>query len=78
MKGDHMLTHWASTQASVAISSGEAELNGTVKAGSEALGIMNLHDELGLKVTTEILMDSSAANGIAHRAGCGKAKHLEA
>jgi len=78
MKGGHLLTHWASTQTSVALSSGEAELNGAVKAGSEALGIMNLHDEMGLKVAAEILTDSSAANGIVHRVGCGKVKHLEA
>ena len=75
--GAHALTHWSSTQATVALSSAEAELNSTVKAASETLGILNLYSEIGNKMSGEVMTDSSGAKGIAQRSGCGKVKHLE-
>ena len=38
MFGRHCLKHWASTQASVTLSSGEAEFHGLVKGAAVALG----------------------------------------
>jgi len=76
--GGHLLTHWSSTQATVALSSGEAELNGVIKACSEALGMMNLYADVGEPKDGEVKTDSSAAHGIAHRLGSGRVKHLEA
>jgi len=78
VRGAHLLLHWSSTQATVALSSGEAELNSIVKIMSELLGVLNMCKEMGLKKTGKVFTDSSAANGIAHRLGCGKVKHLEA
>ena len=39
LHGTHLLLHWSRTQAGVALSSAEAELNATLKIGCEMLGI---------------------------------------
>jgi hypothetical protein len=78
MRGKHLLAHWSSTQAPVALSSAEAELNALIKATSESLGIMNMLKSMGKYFDIQIFTDSSAAKGIVHRQGCGKVKHLEA
>ena len=75
--GSHLLAHWSSTQATIALSVGEAELNAIVKGGVETLGVVGMFDDFGLHVENEIKTDSSAASGIAHRQGVGKLKHLE-
>ena len=76
--GAHLITHWSSTQATIALSSAEAELNGIVKAISESIGINGLVHFMDKDMTAEVHTDSSAATGIVHRTGCGKIKHLEA
>ena len=76
MFGKHLITHWSSTQTTVALSSAEAELNALVKAVSETLGIKNMLKWSGRNSSVEVFTDSSAANGIVHRTGCGKVKHL--
>ena len=77
MIGSHLIHHWSTTQATVALSSAEAELNALVKGCSESLGLKNLAEEWGQELKVRVNIDSSAANGIAHREGCGKVKHLE-
>ena len=77
MSGAHTLMHWSSTQSIVSLSSAEAELNAAVKMVSEALGVKNLYAETGALKTVIVKTDSSACNGILHREGCGKVKHLE-
>jgi len=77
MRGGHLLSHWSSTQATIALSSAEAELNALVKAISETLGVQNMMNEMQKDVKFKVLTDSSAANGIMHRLGAGKVKHLE-
>jgi hypothetical protein len=78
LRGAHLLAHWSTTQSTVALSSAEAELNALIKAASETLGVMNMLKAMGKDFKVEIFTDSSAANGIVHRLGCGKVKHLEA
>ena len=68
--------HWSRTQQLVALSSAEAELNASVKAACEGLGFANMAREVGADVVVELLGDSSANDGILHRAGAGKVKHL--
>ena len=74
--GSHTVQHWSSTQATVALSSGEAELNANVKAAIESIGAKDLYEDPGRTVGCLIQTDSSAAKGIAGREGCGKLKHL--
>ena len=71
------MRHWSSTQAVVALSSAEAELNGIIKAASECFGIRHLFNGCGDQVEMVIHIDSPFANGILHRRGCGNVKHLQ-
>jgi len=77
LHGKHLVHHWSSTQATVALSSAEAELNAIVKGVAEGIVLKNLLAECSRVCVSRIFTDSSAANGIVHREGCGKVKHLE-
>ena len=77
MHGSHALTHWSSTQATIALSVAEAELNALIKAAVEAAGASNLGHELDMPRSMRILTDSNSAKGICQRQGTGKVKHLE-
>ena len=72
-----MLKSWSTTQAIVAMSSGEAEFYGLVKAAGAGLGHQSLMDDIGLHLPVRVWTDSSAAIGIASRSGLGKLRHLE-
>ena len=71
-----MLKTWSSTQASVSLSSGEAEFYGVVKASGIALGHQSLMQDLGYQVPFRVWTDSSAAMGISQRQGLGKLRHI--
>ena len=64
------------TQATVALSSAEAELNASIKAAQEGLSLRNLLVEMGEECFLELRGDSSANDGIIKRAGAGKVRHL--
>ena len=71
------LGFWSKTQSNIALSSGEAELNSSVKAISESLGVIHLYDELfHEQLETNVHVDSSACKGMLLRAGAGKVKYL--
>ena len=61
----------------MALSSGEAELNAQVMGMSEGLGVSGVCEEWCLGSELACFCDSSAARGIASRAGVGRMKHLE-
>ena len=74
----HCVKIWASTQAIVALSSAEAELYALTKGASQALGVMTLLEDFGLRTRSVLHTDASAAIGIVRRAGLGKLRHLNA
>ena len=76
MRGAHLICHWSRTQQLIALSSAEAELNASVKAAQEALGVAHLEEELGRHLLIRLYGDSSANHGIIQRQGTGKVKHL--
>ena len=78
MHGMHVVKTWSVTQATVALSSAEAEYSALVKAASIALGFKSLCQDLCIPqdVPIELRCDSSAAIGIASRTGLGKVRHL--
>ena len=76
MLGMHCLKTWSSTQKTIALSSGEAELIALVKMSTETLGIMNMLREWGIQPGARIFTDSSAALGVVHRKGSGKLRHI--
>lgn len=47
MIGGHLLVHWSRVPNSVALSSGEAELNASVKGITEVSGCIYISYELG-------------------------------
>ena len=77
MHGAHAITHWSSTQATIALSVAEAELNALIKAAVEATGASNLGREMEMTRSIRIVTDSNSAKGICQRQGTGKVKHLE-
>ena len=77
MRGEHMLTHWSRTQAAIALSSGEAELNAALKGAVELLGLRAMLNGLGIETVLTLQGDSAAAKGTLSREGSGRIKHLE-
>ena len=76
MIGNHVIKTWSSTQKSVTLSSGEAELIAAVKTCAELIGISQLARDWGMELAGKVYVDSSAAIGVAHRRGNGKLRHV--
>ena len=74
--GTHLVKHRSSTQSTIALSSGEAELTGIVKGAANGLGCQALAKDLGFKMSLKVLSDATAAIGIARRRGLGKVRHI--
>ena len=78
MLGTRLIKHWSSTQKTVTLSSGEAELYGVVKGATESLGLRSLGEDMRIQdhIVIDLHADSSAAIGICRRSGIGKVRHL--
>ena len=76
MIGEHYIKGWSSTQASITLSSAEAELVAMTKAVAETIGITNMAKDLGNSMKGIVYADSSAALAIADRKGSGKLRHI--
>ena len=76
MVGQHWIRSWSSTQKTIALSSGEAELTALVKASCETIGVTQLAADWGLKWEGAIWVDSSAALGVVNSRGNGKLRHV--
>ena len=77
MMGGHMIKMWSKTQATIALSSAEAELYAIVKASAESMGIASLLKDFGIKMKTHVFGDASAALAIIARRGLGRVRHLD-
>ena len=77
LRGPHCLKHWSSTQPTIALSSGEAELGGLCKGAAYAIGMRALGRDLGLEMSITLLSDATAALGMSRRLGVGKIRHLD-
>jgi hypothetical protein len=78
MLGTHPLRTWASTQPTIATSTGEAELISLTEGASRGLGLKTVLEELDLKVSLHVLAftDSSVAKSFAATRGLGRMRHL--
>ena len=74
--GKRLIKTWSRTQATVALSSAEAELYATVRASSEALGLQSLMRDWGSSVRADILGDASACLGLTNRRGLGIVRRI--
>ena len=75
--GAHTVKCWTSTQATVSLSSAEAEYHSAVRGCAAGLGMRSFAQDLGgaaLKV--RIMVDSSAAIQMARRSGLGRVRHM--
>ena len=77
MRGRHVLKTWCGTQATVALSSAEAELIAAVRGAAEGLAARSLAEDFGDICRLRVHVDSSAAIGICKRTGVGKIRHLD-
>ena len=75
--GRHCVRSWSSTQKSITLSSGEAELVAAVKMCTELIGMAQLAADWNLDYECKVFVDSSAAIGIVHRRGNGKLRHVK-
>ena len=70
--GWHTIRAWSTTQATVAMSSAEAELYALTKGAANTLGFIELLKDLGQEVDATVHTDASATLGIVQRQGLGK------
>ena len=77
MVGSHLIKSWSSTQPTITLSSGEAELHGVVRASAAGLGFLSLLADLGITTPLRVWTDSSASKGMCARQGLGKVRHLD-
>ena len=77
MVGGHLLKSWSSTQLTITLSSGEADLCGVVKGMAVGLGYFSLLAGLGVHTKLRVWTDSTASKGICSRQGLGKVRHLD-
>ena len=60
----------------LALSSGEAELGGLIRACTEGLGVQSVLRDFGFEVEVKLLTDATAAIGMVRRLGLGRVRHL--
>jgi len=75
--GKHLVKTWSSTQATRALSSGEADHYAIIEGASRALGVQSLMDDMGYECKIKMRSDSSAGRAISLRKGTGKVRHLQ-
>ena len=76
--GKHMAKSSATTQAVLALSSGESEFYGGVKTASTGLGMLAMLKDMGIVIQEplDLQLDASAGIGIAQRRGAGRIRHI--
>ena len=74
--GGRFVKAWSKTMDILALSSGESELGGVVKACTEGMGLQAVLRDFGINVNVKILSDATAAIGMVRRMGLGRVRHL--
>ena len=74
--GSGVVKSWSKTQATIALSSGEAELAAVIKGAAEGLGLKAVLSDFGVNVGLEMYSDATAAIGMVRREGLGRVRHL--
>ena len=76
--GTHTLKTWSTSQSTIALSSGEAELYALTKAATQLVGISSLAMDFGVETKGVVRTDSSAAMGMTYRTGLGgRCRHIK-
>ena len=72
--GAHLIQPWSSTQPTIILSSGEAELHGAVRAAAAGLGFLSLLADFGVTSALRVCVDWQQriqGNGCQTRSGQG-------
>ena len=77
MHGKHCIKSWAVTQATVALSSAEAELYALLKGATQTLGLVAIARDFGRELEARVRTDAQATLGIVSRQGLGKLRHID-
>ena len=77
MHGLHFIKSYSRARSSIALSSAEAELYALVSAAMQGLGMKAMMRDYGKEVEPMIMVDATAAIGIAQRKGLDKLRHIE-
>ena len=75
--GCHVLKSWSSTQASVSLSSGEAEFYALITGASEGFGLVSMAQDFGVLLKLVLHSDATTGLSLAQRHGLNsRIKHL--
>ena len=77
MVGRPLVKSWSSTQPTITLPSGEADIYGAMRAAPNGLGYISLLSDLGVHMRLRIWTDSTASQGMCARQGLGKVHHLD-
>ena len=77
MLGSHCIRHWSTTQTTISLSSGEAELHDIAQGISHGIGMQSRCRDLGWEYQLRVHSDATAAIGIARRRELRKFGHLD-
>ena len=78
--GRHVIKTWSSTQATVATSSGEAELLAMYDGAARGVGLVSILSELGVSPALSLVRvctDSAVAKSFTATRGIGKMRHVD-
>ena len=75
--GGHTLKTWSSSQSTISLSSGEAELYALTKCATQTVGLISIAKDFGMHLSAVVFTDSTAALGIVHREGLGRTRHIQ-
>lgn len=76
LRGAHLLRHSSTLQASIGLSSAEAEYYALVRGACYSLGMQAHFEDWHLKIPIRVHSDSSAARAYAKKRGLGKQRHV--
>ena len=76
MRGSHLLRHSATLQASIGLSSAEAEYYALVRGACFGLGMQSYFEDWDIPLRLRVHSDSSSARAFAKRQGLGKQRHV--
>ena len=74
--GGHFLKLSSTTQVPIALSSGESEWYGLVRAATCAIGYRSMAADFGVELRMRLTGDATAAAGIGMRRGAGRVRHI--
>jgi hypothetical protein len=75
--GGGVMQSWSNRQATIALSSGEAEYYAAAKAAAELLAMQSHMMHLGWHVVIQLCVDAEVARAMASRRRIGRVRHLQ-